>query len=422
MPMLLGTKGKDILQWRASAELVAALKGTLADKWARCSARDAESFLGKLITSLKEDIDHEQLFHRQLADLVREVEQADTPADLQQLQASHRQMIGAHFQRRRSVLALCDACNRLHDAILGKAATFARERMRQMGQGEAPPHALLVAGPRGRGEQTLRSFNRYLLLHGEPIPGFSLFSRQLSGALKEAGLLKSEQMLWHGSLSQWDSFMQEGFSREESTDPGLASLLPFAAPLQTEPQEFPELHWRLEAMTDLSFLQGNSEIAGEAFRAMELTLQREQRRPPFLQLARRVVALPLAAGRFGRWRVQRDGEHRGLLNLDELALDPLVSCVRVLAVHAGAYGGGTLDRIESLLVKGALDVELAERLLWAYQCFMQQKVERERESGESGSFCDPELFDHDEEARFRNSLSAVLNLQKIGYQRMVVQG
>jgi CBS domain-containing protein len=422
MPMLLGTKGKDILQWRASAELTAALKGSLARKWARCSAREAEGFLDQLIASLQEDISYEDLFQQQLDELDRAIDHATAPADLQQLQLDHRRVIGAHFQRRQSVLAVCDACNRLHDAILNKAVYLAQERMLQMGQGAAPPHALLVAGPRGRGEQTLGNLNRYLLLHDERSPHFFLFSHQLAGTLKEAGLLKSEQMFWHGSLKQWHAFMDEGFRHTEEQELALSSLLPFAAPMQSAAQELPDLHWRLETMTDLSFLQGDPELAGKALKAAELTLQEEHWRAPFLQLARRVVGLPLAVGRFGRWRLQRNGAQRGRLNLDELALGPLVACVRVLAVHAGAHCGGTLDRMETLLTKGALDVELAERLLKAYQCFMQQKIQQEITSPESGPFCDPELFDESDEARFRNSLAAVLNLQKIGYQRMVVQG
>lgn len=159
----------------------------------------------------------------------------------------------------------------------------------------------------------------------------------------------------------------------------------------------------------------------EALKSAALTIDRERNRGPFLQLARRVIGLPLAVGRFGGLRLERSGEHRGELNLEELALTPLVMTLRILAVHTGIHAPGTLERIKELLERGALDVDLADRLLKAYQLFMQLKVLSEIRSEEPGAWCNPEEFDEPEDARFRGALETVLNLQKIAYQRMVGQ-
>ena len=424
MPMLLGTKGDDILQWRASAELVARLEAGLSRKWGRSSAREAESFLCGVIASLKDELCYESQLDQETASLDRLIAAARSAIDLQPLQARYREVVSAHFRRRNSVLALCGACNHLHDTMLARAAALAEERMLQLGQGSAPIYALLVSGDRGRQEETLHSRNRYLLLHELDSPRFFLFSHQLSQALRDAGMLFGDEAIWHGSLTEWRALLGGGTPHREEA--GLASLLtpltPFAAPPRQDTPSMPEWKWRLEAMADLCFITGYEPLGADALSAAAGAIREQRNRDPFFQLARRVINLPLALGHFGRWRLQRDGEYRGELNLEELALAPLVMAVRVLAVHAGVQEGGTVRRIRELLNKGALDVELSERLLKAFQCFMQLRIESEIRSERSGAFANPEDFSQELDARVRRSLDAVLNLQKIAYQRIVGQG
>ncbi|HEY5514198.1 MAG TPA: putative nucleotidyltransferase substrate binding domain-containing protein, partial [Geomonas sp.] len=294
----------------------------------------------------------------------------------------------------------------------------------QLGQGRAPVYALLVSGDRGRGEQTLRSKNRYFLLLEEEGPRYLLFKRQLAAALQDVGLQGEEQALWHGTLREWRDFLGGTLSPVENgaRENDLAPLLPFAAPLKPGPQEMPGLGWHLETLADLCFITGKAPLASEALDAAAQAMQGQRNRDPFFQLARRVIGLPVALGRFGRWRLQRSGQHRGELNLEEFALGPLVMTLRILALHAGIPAAGTVGRVQRLLDKGSLDVELAERLLKAFQCFLQLKVLSEIRNEEEGSFCNPEEFDAEEDARFRSSLDAVLSLQKITYQRLVGQG
>lgn len=422
MPLLLGTKGKDVLEWRATAELVEGLEERLGRKWARSSARDAERFLKELIEALGAELDYEKQFERESSILEQAIEEAPGIEELKPMQARYRELICAHFRRRQSVLALCDACNRLHDRILERAVYQARERMQELGQGKAPPHALLVSGDRGRGEQTLYGENRYFLCYESEQNGF-LFSRQLGQTLAETGLLTGDQMFWHGTVEKWRALLGEGFPLRDPVDARnlLAALPPFAAPLKQGPQQMPEWAWRLESLTDLHPVAGGGRLAEAALAAAAESVARESRRGPFLQLARRVIGLPLAVGRFGGWRVERGGERRGELNLDELALGPLVMTVRVLAVDAGVTARGTVERIKGLLERGALDVELSGRLLKAFQVIMQFKVLSEIRSEETGSYLNPEELDEEEGVRLKGALESVLNLQKIAYQRMVGQ-
>jgi CBS domain-containing protein len=427
MALLLGTKGNDILSWRASAELVTTLKGVFATRWADSSAHDAESFLESYIDALREELAYEAQFLRESSALDEAIGAAGGIKELKPMRARYRDLISAHFRRRQSVLALCEACSRLHDGLLSRILLLVRERLQQTGHLEVPPHAVLVSGDRGRQEETLHGENRYFLLLEKDAPSALPFARELSAALHQIGLLNETRTLWHGTPGEWRSLLEESFSRgdkdgQEKPLPPLAPLAPFAAPLKQGPQEIPEWEWRFEALADLTLATGDAALGAEALSAAATTLQLERNGGPFLQLSRRVIALPLAIGHFGRWRLQRKGEHRGELNLEELALSPLTMAIRVLALHIGIHAEGTVERVKALLEKGALDVELAERLLKAYQCFMRLKILSEIRSEESGSFCSPEEFDDAEESSFKAALEALSNLQKIAYQRMVLQG
>ena len=423
MPMLLGTKGDDILKWSVSTELVACLKSKLALKWEQSPSGEAHSFQEKYLGSLREELGYEAQLTRELDARNEGIGEADSPAQLLPLQARYREVVATHFRRRRSVLALCGLCCELHDRVLAKALNFAGERMLQLGQGSAPGYALLVSGDRGRCEQTLQGANRYFLLHEEQAPRFLLFRRQVAALMQECGLQGGEVPIWHGSLRGWSSFLGEAFAREEPPAPEnfLAALPPFAAAPSPQSHEPAAGELGPVELADLIFVQGEAALAAEALAAAARTMQAECSRDPFLQLARQTIGRPVALGRFGGWRLERSGAHKGELKLKEFALDPLVMTLRVLALQLGNRAGGSVDRVRLLQEKGFLDVELAERLLQAFQCIMQLRILLEMR-GEDGSFCNPEEFSPETESRFRSALEAVLGLQKIGYQRLVAQG
>jgi CBS domain-containing protein len=407
MPMLLGAKGKDILQWRASAELLAQVKSSLARQWDRTSSSDAEALLGDFIGSLEGELEYEAQFQRELAALNAAIDEAPSIEKLQPMLARYHDVISAHFRRRESVLAACSICNALHDRLVAKSVSLAAQRMLELGQGTPPLHALVVCGARARGERTLFSEDRYLLLHEEESSNAFLFSRQLSTILREVGLIKTEQLFWHGPLSQWHPLLNGEMPLTEAGERG---------------KDLPEWEWRLEAMTDLLPVEGDQALAARVLDLAAKTVLEERNRGSFLQLARRVISMPLATGRFGRWRLQRDGEHRGEMDLEELGLSPLVMAVRILAVQMGTPAGGTVPRIQGLLERGELDVELSGRLLRAYQCLMQHKILSEIRNEAAGAFCTPDELDSAEEDRLRVSLEAILNLQKIAYQKMAGMG
>jgi CBS domain-containing protein len=422
MPMLLGTKGNDILQWRAAADLVALLKGKLARSWEQGAPGEAESFLDQYIGALREEMGYETQLTSDIDALNAGIAEVHSLGKLLPLKTRYQEVVSAHFRRRRSVLALSELCCALHDRLLAKALALAEERMLRMGQGPAPPYALLVSGDRARGEQTLKGKNRYFLLHQDQTHSFLLLQHQVATALEEFGLPGGAPALWHGSLGKWRDFVGEGAADEEVTDdPFPAPLPPFAAPPRVPAREDSGAEGHLETLAELSFAWGEAPLAEAALATAAGSLLKEVDRDPFLQSARQTMTLPLALGRFGRWRLERGSERRGELNLTQFALTPLVSALRVLALHAGIQAKGTVERIQRLREKGALEQDLAQSVLRAFQCFMQLRILIEMRGEEGDAFCRPEEFSAETEVRFRSALDAVASLQKVGNQRLLGQ-
>lgn len=419
MPMLLSDKTEEILSWRESQELLEGLKGRLVVKWGRSTGREAEEFLAGVIAALAEEIAYEDQLDAELDLLKTAVEGAEDPASLPPLRARHVEVLAAHFSRRSSVLAVTGAVRELNDLILARCARLAELAMLRAVGGSAPIYALLASGDQGRDEATLYGECRYVLLHELDPERFDTFGEHLLRTLKEAGVVPGPDLLWQGSLEKWRRLLSEG-ERGREGGWGLSALPPFASAGKESPPSLEKWRWRLETVADLRFVTGFEPLGLKAEAAAAAALKEQKNRDPFFQLARQVIHLPLALGHFGRWRLEGGG-HRWEIDVERLALSPMVQAVRVLAVQAGIHATGTLDRVRELLYKGWLDVDLALRLFKAFQCFMQLRIESEIKSEGAGAWVPPEEFTLEQDARIRGAVESVLNLQKIAYQKLVAE-
>jgi signal-transduction protein with cAMP-binding, CBS, and nucleotidyltransferase domain len=140
--------------------------------------------------------------------------------------------------------------------------------------------------------------------------------------------------------------------------------------------------------------------------------------PALRGMGKGIAEMPTGLDFFSRLRVEKSGRQRGKFDLEQFALSPLVTNVRMLAIGAGLHETGTIARIKGLQAAGHLSVELTERLLRAYHDFTRLKVGRQLAYGcedGQGRFIDPRALTADEEERLRSGLEAVAGLEKIAY-------
>jgi signal-transduction protein with cAMP-binding, CBS, and nucleotidyltransferase domain len=201
--------------------------------------------------------------------------------------------------------------------------------------------------------------------------------------------------VWRGSVEEWQRWQEKELRREG--EPRLSALC---------------------LLADLRSLHGDGILSIELAELAGERLRQESSAASFRQLTKKAVGMPVALGMFGGFRVERSGLHKGCFDLEQLALDPLVMNVRVLSIASGLKVTGTVERIKRLLEGGRLDVALAERLLMAFHEFGRHKVYLELAGGgaDGGLYVNPDDLAEGDRQKVKESLEAVVNLQKIIFQ------
>ncbi len=427
MAIFLGSSGSGILASKGAVELLEFFRGQANSQ---LSSTDREGNpLQQLSRLLEGEIDYEQataaVFAASLDDL-------DRASFADELAAAYRRcaaICGEYFNHRQSVVALHEIAGMAKDRLISAASTLAANLLRL---DAAPPPAarfgILASGSSGRQEQTFRSSSCYFLIHeGSDEASRDYFIRlkfQLLALLKECGHAVSPDpdgpgdYLWTGTLAAWQKHADDAGRGLLSSGRPTIHLSGFFH--TTDEEAVPH---RLEQLIDLRAVTGDPELLARGMELSKALVAECWHTPTGRALARQATALPLPLGMFGGYRVERGGEYRGAFNLDQLAIAPLVSTLRWLALAAGISETGTVARIKELLTRRALDVELSERLLQAYQLFIRQKVlfELTPDTGTT-PYVYPDQLSESDASALRSGLDAVHTLQRLLYVKLTEEG
>lgn len=435
MAIFLGAKG-DVLAWRGTSELVAGLREMLGEKMAELAAGDELALLQGLKGRLDEELRQEEEFAATLAAALEEVATAEYQDQLPPLHTRLNQLAAEYFARRGSVVALHTLCTAYRDALVRKTLDLVEEGMLQDLLGRPPaPYCLLAAGIAGRREQTLGVAADFFLVHGNVDAGASDYFRQFSyrvmAVLDGCGLLsgrrrkKPGDTFWLGSLAEWQNWINRELRPEKEERAELPVLPALTVPLKMLAWGIEERHRMLARLADLRPIRCDDHLAGQVQEIVRGVLAAERHAAATVQLARKVAEMPVALGFFGGFRTEKQGEHKGKVNIELHAIAPLTMGVRLLAIKHGIEATGTVERTKELLSRGHISVELADRLLEACHNFFCQKIRLEIEQsgkGKNGWYLAPEALAADGEQQLKSGLEAVVNLQKIVYLSYVGQG
>ena len=378
----------------SDAELLIGAKKGLYDR-SRTLAADATL---AAIKDLKQWVDRELAFEEgasaSLGRILSELWHAEYLDQLPPLLNRFERLVSAYFVRRGSVPAFHGFCNAWGDGVLQRILQFAEEEPELNDQGHAPaPYALLATGGMGRREPTLEEAGPYFLVwKGAEAGYFEPFAYRVMAILDQYGLIGKDgsafpgRALWRGSLEDWQAYLDGGGQGAEATS-------------------------RLELMTDLRHLCGDREVGAEAVLGARSWLERSRGNGEYRNLAREVIAAPVALRLMGGIRVEKSGEYAGCCNPELSGLHPLVSAVRLLAARYGVDHGSTLDRLAAL---GSLEVlagEHVERLVASYHELAGLKVRRE--IALEHPYLDPARLADDDRKRLIAALEAVRQLQRL---------
>lgn len=259
---------------------------------------------------------------------------------------------------------------------------------------------LMVMGSEGRGEQLRRTDQDNGLIGRDGIPAAELASAgtALSDALEALGWppcpggVMACNPKWAKPLSAFREEIASWVRRGDG-----ASVLDLAIFFDAMP-----------VAGDLGLLPRAKEEALELARANDAFCAK---------FAQPVEMFGDALGLFGRLRLEKNGEHRGMLDLKKAGLFPVVHGVRSLALQSGLTETNTFQRIRQLEHRRVFDQRFGEALRQAYQALLALRLkaglERQRSGGVADNYVAPQTLMLLERRQLKESLRVVQEFKEI---------
>ncbi|WP_119271860.1 DUF294 nucleotidyltransferase-like domain-containing protein [Taklimakanibacter deserti] len=235
-----------------------------------------------------------------------------------------------------------------------RAAKIAEDEFRAAGRGRPPcPYCYLVLGSGGRGESLLAldQDNAIVFAEGEPDGEedrwFAALAERVSTILDAAGVpfcaggVMASKDAWRMSLERWRRRVGSWMGRLDPEDLLKADIFFDAAPVHGD------------LALGRTLLEESRHAAGKAPELIKF-------------LALRASSFQSPLGWFGRLR-----SHEGRVDLKLGGLMPLFSTARVLALQNGLSERSTPARLEAARDRGALEPELAARLVDAHRILLE---------------------------------------------------
>lgn len=306
---------------------------------------------------------------RLIIELVLQTSSAESAADLQRINNRVIDIGQSMFISLRSVPMIQELCSTVRDAIAGRAMELAGKELYFSGASCDIPVALIAVGSQGRREQTLFTDQDYLFIHGDSLPEdatptetASEYFGQLGSVfvriMAEAGIQKCSSGImpdndeWRGSYAEWRRrlYATARFQHDDWARNILSLII----------------------LSDARYITGNTDLwlrFAPLFRA-----EVRENSQTIRSMARVACAMRLANGFIRRFTVEADGPNEGAFNLKLLAWKPLITCIRMLAVHFGVADTSTLERIKGLQGKGVFSEKLASGLADSYHIITERRI------------------------------------------------
>lgn len=269
--------------------------------------------------------------------------------------------------------------------------------------------AYLVLGSEGRGEQTLRTDQDSAIVYADDLPADQLpqierFSQRIVEALESLGVPRcpgntmASNPQWRHSLSQWRRLIDQWMTV-----------------------------FNPEHMVSFGMFQDLRAVHGELSlerRLHEQILAGVDRNAIFLAfVARNILRFQPPLGMFGRFRVEKKGEHKGKIDLKKAGIFAITEGASLLALEAGVVDGTTWDKLELLGKRGIVAASDLETVQDAFDYLVRLRLQRQLKALAAGqrpsNHVDPLIMTDKERDRLREALKGVgtfLNIVRDHFQ------
>ncbi len=292
---------------------------------------------------------------------------------------------------------ICEIITELNDEIFRRTIKLTIDEI-----GEAPvKFSFLVFGSHGRKEQTLKTDQDNAIIYdgeGDKVESWmGVFSNKVVENLVKVGFPRcpGDMMVsnpyWRGNLLQWKERMYNLFLN----------------PVPEKILKFSVFYDHRTIWGDLFFEDSLRKIIYEGIKDHPGFLARfakiaAERKPPI--------------GLFGRFIVEKSGEHKNELDVKGRGCLPITECIKVLSLLHRIDKTSTFERIRELKNKGALSEELAEEALFSYDFLLKLRIRNHirlyKEGVELHNYINPEHLSSVERKLLKESFAVIYKLQR----------
>ena len=407
----------------------------LSDK--TLARRGRRRVFGDLYRRLGDSIRAADAFESEFSSYVNDKVVAATGFDeLMRLHRLASTEIRDYFLEEESVVDVHDLFRMVRDGITIRVLQLVEDEMERDGYGRPPTGYVWVGlGSEGRDEQTMvtdqdnmiifgedvkeGSFNEYLreecdeYLRGtgtadgfEKVAArdviafyYKVFAEKTVDRLYDVGFDKCtgnvmpSNQKWRGSLRDWRERLEQRFFFERGIFEPLDVVI----------------------MSDARFIAGSRPMLGDLLRPFFRALTDHKNvMKDFIQAA---VLMPTALSFFGNFKVEKNGDRKGMLNLKLHGWAPLILAVRMLALSNGVFEPNTLRRIRLLREMNAIKKDMEMDLVDAYLVFVKFRIMnqvniKDVEDHAALNYLKPDMLGAQEQERLRKAMRAVEALQK----------
>ena len=221
----------------------------------------------------------------------------------------------------------------------------------------------LVLGSEGRGEQTLRTDQDSAMVHvddlaPEKYPRMERFAQRVVEAMEILGVPRcpgntmASNPQWRHSLSEWKRMIDEWI------------LVPT-----------PENMVSFGMFQDLRAVHGDQSLERQLH---EHILEGLNKNALFLMfVAKNILRFQPPLGMFGRFRVEKEGENKGLIDLKKAGIFAVTEGASLLALEAGVVCGTTWDKLELLGQRGIIAASDREEIEDAFSYLVRLRLQRQ---------------------------------------------
>jgi CBS domain-containing protein len=336
--------------------------------------------------------------------LIGKIEEAETTVEYREVKES---MVDMVFERLSSNIDPVEILSMISTINANIHKSLARRVLNEIGEEPPVEFSLFVTGSHGRRENLLFPDQDFGIIidnyddkyFNDNDRYFLEFSKRLSDYLAESGFpyctgnIMATNPNWRKRLFEWKIHLRYIFNGLARESIRYTTLIFDSAHLFGEARIFNSFK---------SFAISEISKHHNLLRAMHLDEEAAHRVP---------------LNFFSRFITEKDEKHKGEIDMKRSGLIFIIEAVRILALRHGIKDTSTLDRLDSLVKRDALNENDAEYFENAYRVILQHtlraQAENYRKTGRGSYFCNPNSLSPRKKRILKSSFKAISRLQEL---------